>query len=785
MVSRKDDASGFVWSLFARESFREEPNLYVQRLAEVYGERALFGHGLLPRALEVATRPSDRPELVSVGEERRRAWQENKNERLGHLLDEWAREYVDPLVACLIIGELLAHNGNIEEGIACFRELERLAVDRGDPITESTALGKRAGLLSHSGHLAEAEFLLKRMEALARNLNNGLQLSWALADRGSIAQTRGRIEEAYVFFREAHANARAAGSGPDSVHLLDALAKLERDRGRFEEAMRLYAELESLCRQYGLRIRLVEALRGKADLYAKWGEYEEAQQTLEETREIAVGLGDVHQLAGALLQLGQVLMARSEFEAARTCLREAEHHAAAVGDKRELIYILDARGALAGLEGCREDALQIRERHVKVCRTFDEPRLLGNALHNLGSVYNVVGRRVDGEARLREALSILEEFGDHFSSGLTSRDLARRFAQRNNWPEAYSHFQHSIMHWRTAGHHSEIPQLLAELRPVLAALRDEPEWMLSDVVGGALEASEVVLTDLQELATDFGAGRAPGTAASLIAALESEHGRERALAVLAVEVKNHTERLRKRGEYDGVLRWSRFGFELSARVGDDHAAGIFMNDGGVAFRNLGETERAIHLLQKSVQYAEILGDWNETAKRWTNLARALHVIGHLENAFDAACRGARAAHRLVDATERLSQFVALGEMFEEIRAWEHAERAFTEGAVEADRLGDVDNLARSLQGRGKALRELGQYEQAARCREGAASWYTAAGDTTGAAIMSFLAAELYARHLSRIADAIPLYQRSADLGRQSGALEVAEKAQARLAELEG
>jgi hypothetical protein len=156
MVSRKDDAAGFVWSLFARESFYEEPNLYVQRLAEAYGERALFGHNLLPRAFEVVTRPSDRPELVTVSEEQRRAWQENKNERLGHLLDEWAQKHVDPLTACLITGELLSHNGNIEQGITCFHELELLAIGRRDPITQSTALGKRAGLLSHSGHLAEA-----------------------------------------------------------------------------------------------------------------------------------------------------------------------------------------------------------------------------------------------------------------------------------------------------------------------------------------------------------------------------------------------------------------------------------------------------------------------------------------------------------------------------------------------------------------------------------------------------------------------------------------------------
>lgn len=565
------------------------------------------------------------------------------------------------------------------------------------------------------------ESLLKRMETLARNLNNGLQLSWALADRGSIAQARGRIEEAYVLFREAHANVRAAGSGFDSVDLLDALAKLERDRGRFEEAMQLYAELESLCRHYGLRIRLGEALRGKADIYAKWGEYEEAQQTLEEAREIAVGLGDVHQLAGALLQLGQVLMARRQYDAARTFLREAEHHATAADDKHQLIYILDARGALAGVEGRREDALQICEQHVEVCRTLDKPRLLGAALHNLGSVYYVMGRQADGEACLREALNTLQKAGDHFSSGLTSRDLAQRFAQHSNWTEAYSHFQRSIMHWRTAGHHGEITQLLAELRPVLAALREKPEWTLEDIVSDALQASEVALTDLHELTSNAGAYPPPGTAASLIAALEFEYGREEALAVLAVEVKHHAERLRERGEYGGVLRWSRLGFELSARVGDDHAAGIFMNDGGIALCNLGETERAIHLLQKSVQYAEALGDWVETAKRWTNLARALHAIGHLGDALSAACRGAIAAHHLVDATERLSQFIALGEMFEQLRAWEHAERAFAEGAVDADRLGDMDRLARSLQGRGKALHELGQYEQAARCREGAAS----------------------------------------------------------------
>lgn len=785
MVSQTDRASGFVWNLFARAGHREEPNPFVRQLADLYAQRAAIGYNVVPDALAAIVPASEQPAALALDQEQRGSWQSRKNERLGALLDDWAAGHVTPHAACVIVGDLLEHAGLWQAALSCFEEAEELARRAGDPAARETAVLNGSTLLIKVGRFGDAEQALDEMVANERRTGQGLTA--ALALKGDIAAARGQVEQAYASYQEARTLAAAAGSETELVrHLLVSMATLERGRGRLEESMSLYEQAEDAYRQAGNKGRLAESLQGKADIHAKWGEYDMAEAAANEAREIAAMLGDRQRLSAALLQLGQIALARRDWDGAHRLLETADEHAVAIGDQRHRAIVLGAKASLAWNRGDRREAVAIHEELVELLRSSDEPRMLGNELSNLANSYSGLGREAEAEQCLTESYELLRNSGDHIHAAIVAGDLARKFAVRGDAARAYSHFEWSMAHLRALGRNDEVPPLLDELRPILSQVRGGPEWTLREALERALQRTGTAQEEFVGLAArDPNLGDVAGDVQSLAALLERRMSLGHAVLALSIALKNHTQRLLDGGDFAGVVRWSGFGFELCWIAGDDHAAGIFLNDAGFASRKLGNQDRAADLLQAAARYASFLGDNEGLAVRYWNLAQARLEAGRAAEALEAARAGAAAAGHILDVETRMARFVSMGDIFLELRAWDDCIDAFSKGLNDARWLGDRPTAARCYQGRGKAWRELGHVEQSAADRVEAARLYAQTGDRGAAAGLAFLAGHTYQLLPDRLTEALSSYEQAVVLARSAGLGDIVREGEARLSALRG
>jgi tetratricopeptide (TPR) repeat protein/NAD-dependent SIR2 family protein deacetylase len=786
MVSCRDETAGFVWNLHAEGSFREEPNSYVAGIVQLYGGRGRIAHDLLPKCFDAVTPTNRRPARAPFSGEERKAWQEGKNERLATLLGEWAKRRVDPRVACLIIGELLEHSELLAEALECFEELERLSVAAGDKLGETTALGSAAGVLWRLGRQVDATLRLRRMDEIARSIEDPSQLAWALRAQAEHDSAAGRLEEAFTGFREAEAIVRMTGHESARARLLVELAKLQRGRGRFEDALAFYGEAESVSRALGERHLLGEVLRGKADLLIKWGELDNARDALEEARHAAVLVGHRPSLAAVLFQLASVHLARKEVAEARSCLVESRHYASASGDPAEEAMILGALSFAAGIDEKPTEALALAEEAIVILRKpeLERPRDLGIALVNLAMVQIHVSANEDAAASLREALPMLRSAGDHFNAARASRELARLHAERSEHEDALAHFEWAIALFRAAGHPGEVPGVLRELSPVLAALRGTQAWDLADVLVHAAEASGVPEAEVAALAQGMGASAEASRIDLAAHSLETQLGREEAAVRLAVEIKGRTDTLQAAADYSGIMDLSRLGYELARAIGDDHMAGVFLNDAAVASSSLGDEETGRRLYEGAIHHAETLGDQVELSLRLANLATMYRRVGRADDAFKFLGRAEAAAGQLLDGEMRLARFRQVAEEYERLHAWDDSGRCFTEVLKQAAVLGDLPALGRARQGRGKAFRELGRHADAARERETAAHLYAATGEDSSAAAMAALAAQAYQRELHRPEEAAELFEMAILHGERAGFAEVVTSARAGLAEFQ-
>jgi hypothetical protein len=176
MMTARDRAIGFVWSLHEKGDYREVPNRYLIALQAAYGQRGSIAHGLFPRAIEAALGVESGDAGLGQTAADRNAWLAAKDAALRASLFRWADDNVAPLLACSIFGRLLQHNGQHRQALACFGEMASLAENWDDGVPFANALvGAWIGMARQHRQLganAEAVVILQRVLKLARDIEH-------------------------------------------------------------------------------------------------------------------------------------------------------------------------------------------------------------------------------------------------------------------------------------------------------------------------------------------------------------------------------------------------------------------------------------------------------------------------------------------------------------------------------------------------------------------------------------------------------------------------------------
>jgi tetratricopeptide (TPR) repeat protein len=773
--TNRDAAAGMVWSLFAGGGFEEAPNAYVAELVGEYGERGMLGHNLLPAAFDEVLGPATGGPAATVSDAERSTLRETKTERLRAALMAWAKAAVSPIAACQVIAELLLVVGEWERVLACAHHVADLATEP-DANAMLVALDLSKDPLLALGRGAEAMDAALRVQELARMHGDRRRLAGALnfeagahASVGSTAIALRRLGEALLALSE-------LGDQVAVARVQFQMGKLERNRGRLEVAKTLYEQAEAAALGAGALRIVADALIGQIDLHLKWGEVAEAERALERARDAALTYGDRGLLGEVLFQEGTVLIIRGDLDGARLALERALQQLELAHETSITTMVRDSLAKVAAFSGDRPRARALQLRVVEEMRAESGPRLVGMALL---SAANLLDNDEDPRPLVEEALTLLTTANDSYGAAIAASRLAP-IEQASGEPHAaLQHYQQAVALYRRAASYGELGDLLKAMAPLLAERRGEPRWELAPVVLGAMGNSGLSEEALAALLDDS----AVEAGADVRSRLEQAPDAEAAALAINAAVKRITEQQLVARDFASIAQWSLFAFEVANAVGDLWSAGVYLNDAGMAYSNLGEPERAVALLSASLDCARTLADAEEATLRAFNLAKAHERAGDIAASLAALRAEEVALPHVLDRPVRLKRELSFAEHYDNHRAWDDSGRMFTLVRDDARLAGELSMLARAHHGRGKAMRELGEPERAGDERLLAMELYLRTGVVQAAALMALLAGVCFKDVPARAEDARSALTRAIELGERAGLAEVVRNAGSHLATL--
>jgi tetratricopeptide (TPR) repeat protein len=138
---------------------------------------------------------------------------------------------------------------------------------------------------------------------------------------------------------------------------------------------------------------------------------------LEQAAEAYRAAEDLESLARVTAQIGLVHQNTGRYEAEAVRLQDLARRLEVRGPSRELVKLYAAlTGLVAGSSGHRSEALATSQRAVELARLLGDAQLLGEALTQHGNAHVIMGRFVEAQRALEEAIPLAEASGDLIES---------------------------------------------------------------------------------------------------------------------------------------------------------------------------------------------------------------------------------------------------------------------------------------------------------------------------------------------------------------------------------
>jgi predicted ATPase/class 3 adenylate cyclase len=302
-------------------------------------------------------------------------------------------------------GRMFEVSGRHKEAAASYRELERLARERGDRSLELAALIPWATI--HSTYTAEfdpeqGQALSERALALARDVQDHRAEAKALWNLMLLTLFAGRdARQAVAYGEQALAIARRHAMREELAYILHDIARAYFEAGEVDPAWSAQEEALVLWRELGDLPMLADTLASAASRYYRVGELDQAMALAQEARRISESIGNSWGEAYSLsvispmyLECGEADKGLQALEDAITLAERANYWGAQVFDRAILAWVY---GLLGDVERGFEAA------HLALAKTeeFGQPRHSILAVIALLHLYG--GNPEEAFATLRQA----------------------------------------------------------------------------------------------------------------------------------------------------------------------------------------------------------------------------------------------------------------------------------------------------------------------------------------------------------------------------------------------
>lgn len=245
--------------------------------------------------------------------------------------------------------------------------------------------------------------------SLATALGDVMAQANAYANLGNNYRTLGDYRRALAAHQRSLALRQALGDQAGAAKVLANLGNVYAELGQYDRAIQLHRDSLEIARQRGDRSSMAISLNSLGLLYASQGDYGAAQQQYAESLAIAEQLSDQRLTADVLNNLGALHHVQGDYATALDYYQQGLQTAQAIDDRALEAATLASLGLVYSSQQQYEKALQQQAASWQLAQEISDRQLMALALSNWGDTLWQSGDLAAAEAKLRAALTWLDE----------------------------------------------------------------------------------------------------------------------------------------------------------------------------------------------------------------------------------------------------------------------------------------------------------------------------------------------------------------------------------------
>jgi len=386
--------------------------------------------------------------------------------------------------------------------------------------------------------------------------------------------------------------------------------------------------------------------------------------------------------------------------------------------------LLAALKALAdpfSLKGDYAQALRISQLAVRIAEKIEDQVGMGNALSDLGFIYNLQNRQDEALDCLQKSLAIFEKTADEkgktralFRIGLTHESQGR-------FEQALEYYDKSLA-----------ISLKTEDRNTTALIFNNMGNVHYSL--GRYELGLELLQKSRALSEELNNKKTLDLALNNIAVYYNDHGRyaealeclQKCVNILeemgsagakldlAIRLSNIGIVYKQYGRADQALAYYGRSLKIYEELESKHEMPNVLNNIGVAYKSLGLYEQALEWLQKSLQLFEEQKRKRGVATSLNNIGDAYRLQGRYDQALEPLLKSLRLREKNNDSVGITRSLNNLGGLYRDQGRYEEMLEVSRRSASLAEEINAREELWSAQEHIGKALRELGQPAEARR-----------------------------------------------------------------------
>ncbi|WP_372366711.1 tetratricopeptide repeat protein [Candidatus Uabimicrobium sp. HlEnr_7] len=303
LISCKERAQGFYWHFVEKDDFVEEVNSNVQKLVDMYGARGEAIHGIFPQIFK-GLFPEESLVNIDCTYEEQQEWQKQKNQKLKKELKDWAEINVQESEACTIIGNLLYHNGQLQEAHDCYARAIDVCKERGNKSGLAASLSNCGGIYRIWGQYDKALSHYQLAENIAREQNDYENLCVYLNNIGKVHRVKGDYLNAASYYKDSAKLNKQINNGKGEGIALNNLGMAHFYMEDYDKAQLCYESALQISQKVGDKQTVCAQLNNIGNIHGRLKDSNKSLHYYSKALDIALALGDKNSLIVCWNNLG-------------------------------------------------------------------------------------------------------------------------------------------------------------------------------------------------------------------------------------------------------------------------------------------------------------------------------------------------------------------------------------------------------------------------------------------------------------------------------------------------